>query len=199
MIYERLREKYKNKNDCVYLEEVADGTGSLIKRYADALVFWIWPSGGYEIEGFEIKHSKQDLDKELQDPTKWEAVGQYCSRWWLAVEDKSIVNLDRLPPMWGVIYPTKEQTKILRPASLLTPKPPTHKFMASLIRGYKKADDVILAREYEKGIAQGKTIGSDNYLVNNKVKMLQDSIAKFEQQSGIKINEYNGDIIGNQE
>jgi len=74
-LLEMLRNKHR-KADTIFLTEVADSTGCDISRYADAVAIHLWPSSGYEIEGYEIKLSVGDLQNELEDIRKWEGVGK---------------------------------------------------------------------------------------------------------------------------
>lgn len=75
-----LADKFKNDISTMFLTEVANSTGGEARRFADAVTIGLWPSKGYSVEGYEIKVSKSDLEHELQDITKWEAVGQFCDR-----------------------------------------------------------------------------------------------------------------------
>ncbi|MCP4569176.1 MAG: hypothetical protein GY841_16500 [FCB group bacterium] len=194
-VNQRLSAKY-SQGGCIYLAEVANSTGGNIKRYADGLALWLWPSKGLEIEGFEVKTSRSDLNKELQDVTKWESVGQYCTRWWLVVNDKSIVDMERIPAVWGVMYPTGWNMKIWRPASKLEPKPISPGFMMSVVRCASKITQRQLQESYERGCVAEKK------LKHTKVKCdyenLKMRLEKFEKISGINIDGYDGEMIGGQ-
>ena len=52
--------------------EVGNGTGARLRRHADAVAICNYPSRGYEIRGFEIKVSRNDLKSELDNCAKAE-------------------------------------------------------------------------------------------------------------------------------
>lgn len=195
-----LAEKFKNDVGTMFLTEVANSTGGNARRFADAVTIGLWPSKGYCVEGYEIKISKSDLEHELQDITKWEAVGQFCDKWWLVVSDKSFVDLQRLPPAWGVMYPTKSGTlRVLKPATKLEAKPFTKGFFASVLR--KGADhsgmiQKLQAERYagrQEGIEQGKKTASRGLC---DCERLKNKIDVFEKASGIELQNYGGDRLG---
>lgn len=70
-------------------------------RYADLLVMQLWPSDGLELHGFEIKASRTDLKRELEDPSKAEALAKYCHRWTLVTWNEAVVGTQELPEGWG--------------------------------------------------------------------------------------------------
>lgn len=90
----------------VVVPEVPNGTGSNVSRRADAIALGLWPSRGYEIHGYEVKVSRGDVRKELNDPSKADAVGRFCDYWWLVVEDLSIIDGLVVPSTWGILAPT---------------------------------------------------------------------------------------------
>lgn len=131
-----LRLRYPS-NSYAFFENVADRTGSA-NRYADALVMSLWQSRGLTLEGIEVKVTKQDVSRELSDPSKAEAVGKYCDAWWLAVGSREIVDLDKVPHGWGVLAPSKirgeTQMRVVKPAPKLDPVAMNRAFLASLLR-----------------------------------------------------------------
>ncbi len=70
----------------VFGEEIPNGTGYSKTRSMDAIAIGCWKSVGIQIIGFEIKDSRSDWLKELQDPTKSEAWKQYCHAWYLVAQ-----------------------------------------------------------------------------------------------------------------
>ena len=196
-----LEQKFRNDQGVMFLTEVANTTGGGARRFADAITFDLWPSRGYSIQGYEIKISKSDLEHELQDITKWEAVGQFCDKWWLVVGDKAIVDLQRLPATWGVMYPTKTgKLRILKPASKMKPKPFTKGFLASLMRKAGDHNGMItkLQNEYFRGREKGIELGKQNNpsTSSRKDDQLRKNVDEFEKASGISIGNYGGDRIG---
>ena len=63
--------------------EVPNATGGLSKRRADAVAMNLFPSKNYEIRGFEIKISKSDLKRDLDNGSKSNEVAKYCDYWFL--------------------------------------------------------------------------------------------------------------------
>lgn len=82
--------------------EVPNATGGLSKRRADAVAMNLFPSKNYEIRGFEIKVSKSDLKRDLDNGSKSNEVAKYCDYWFL-VTPKGLVKDELLPATWGVI------------------------------------------------------------------------------------------------
>jgi len=117
--------------------EVSDATGGRASRRADALALNLWPSRGLEIRGFEIKVSRSDLKRELDDPSKADAIGVYCHTWSLAVPKNLVRPSDPVPPAWGIFEVENHEGRFKR---LPTARPieevkaPTRMFMAAIAR-----------------------------------------------------------------
>ena len=77
----------------IVVTEVANGTGGHAKRHADALALGLWPSHGHAIIGYETKVSREDVKKELRDPSKADPVGKFCDEWNLVISDESIIDV----------------------------------------------------------------------------------------------------------
>lgn len=146
-----LRAKYASPQWGLF-EEVRSRTGfatSESERYIDALAIGLWPSTGLEVRGFEIKVSKSDWKKELQDPAKAEAFARFCDAWYI-VTPAGLVDAMDLPPMWGLIE-VDETGKRLREvvkAPKLTPQPLDRLFVAALVRSVHTD----LERRVRKGV-----------------------------------------------
>jgi len=199
-LFSRLHSKY-NREGYLFFDELSNATGDLRTRRADAVVLGIWPSTGYVLQGFEIKTSRADMDKELNDVEKWEAIGKYCDRWWLVVSDKSIVDLKRLPVVWGVMYPTKKRLKVYRPAAKLTPDPWPKRFVIAMILNYAKTVERekaklagLLNNKYREGYADGQK--KVTATANEEHRRLTRSVAEFEETSGLIIDKHNGQYLG---
>lgn len=199
-LFSRLHSKYR-RSGYLFFDELSNATGALANRRADAAVLGIWPSTGYTLQGFEIKVSRADLNNELNDVEKWEAIGKYCDRWWLVVADKSIVNLQRLPAAWGVMYPTKKLLRVFRPAAKLTPEPWPKRFVLAMILNYgnsfereKTQQTRLLSNKYREGLADGRQKATTT--ATKKHRLLAQSVAEFEKASGLEISRYNGDFLG---
>ena len=120
--------------------EVGDATGGRASRRADALAINLWPSRGLEIRGFEIKVSRSDLKRELEDPSKAEAVGVFCHTWCLATPVGLVRAEDMVPTSWGLFEVSEgapftgrfKRLPTQRPAEEV--KPPSRLFVAAIVR-----------------------------------------------------------------
>jgi hypothetical protein len=123
--------------------EVANGTGSHIRRYADAVAMNLFPSRGLELHGVEIKVSRGDWQRELKNPAKAETIFQYCDRWWIAAPE-NIVAQSELPPTWGLLELKGEKLRQVVAAPRLEPRPLTRQFIAAMMRRSAEVDHGII-------------------------------------------------------
>ncbi|MFA6167921.1 MAG: hypothetical protein WC700_14970 [Gemmatimonadaceae bacterium] len=93
------------------LSEVGNATGASVSRHADAIVMGLWPSRGLLIEGVEIKSTRGDWLRELQDPAKADPIAEKCDRWWV-LAGPGVVKPEELPPGWGLIVPMPAGDKL---------------------------------------------------------------------------------------
>jgi hypothetical protein len=194
-----MRERYKQPEWCLFFE-VANGTGGNAKRHADALAMNMYPSRGLAILGFEIKVSRQDLKRELENPDKAEAVAQYCNEWWLAVPEGLIRDEDNIPTPWGIIELISGKMWVKKKAQALEPKPVTKQFMAAVLRSAGKVDEATLQEARNKA-AQEITEYYERRL-NNEIesrtgnfKKLKEKVDEFKKATGQELNYYT-DIEG---
>ncbi len=91
----------------------------------------LWPSTGYELVGYEFKASRSDLKRDLQDLSKENAIGKYCTYWYLCLSDAKLMDGLVIPKEWGVLVvatrggvrllkqikkPTKRKAKAVTPS-----------------------------------------------------------------------------------
>jgi hypothetical protein len=86
----------------VKAEHVRSQTG-FDRRTADFVAVDTWASGKCATHGVEVKVSRSDWLRELKDPGKSAACMNWCTHWWLAVPDPTIVRDGELPPGWGLL------------------------------------------------------------------------------------------------
>ena len=195
-----MRKRYTQPEWAIFFE-VANGTGSNIRRYADAVAMNMFPSRGLEIAGFEFKVSRSDLKKELTTPEKAEAISQYCDLWYL-VTPKGLTNeSDQIPSNWGLLEVSEDGSmrQKVKPTKNENVKPVTRMFMASLLRGALKevdaafnaavreaAEERIAAakKSYDNSLEREK----ENFKANNHRRMA--SIAKMEEVTGIALENW---------
>lgn len=188
-VIERIKTKFPAPAFC-FLEQVANGTGARARRWADGVAMSVWPSRGYEIHGIEVKVSRYDWVKELNDPEKSSAVQKYCDRWWVATSEEKIVQPGELPPTWGWMVANGKGMKVLVEAPKLTPSPLDYPFLASVLRNMATADETKLKRAQADGHKEGFESGGKYH--QERYAELKKHVDEFEAASGIKIEVYCG-------
>jgi hypothetical protein len=180
--------------------EVGNGTGANKSRSADAVAMSLWPSRGLELHGFEIKVSRSDWRREAEDPTKAEAIAQYCDRWWIAAPP-DVVPEAELPPAWGLRVWDGRCWRVRREAAKTEVKPCDRAFLAALLRQAHKADaselDAVVAKRVE---TEKANIRAE---IDRQVKQrsyqhdaLQKAVSEFEKASGVSIETYDAGNVG---
>ncbi|HCA3439745.1 TPA: hypothetical protein MO340_004309 [Salmonella enterica subsp. salamae serovar 35:g,m,s,t:-] len=127
-----LRARFSQPEWAIFFE-VGDGTGSAQRRWADAVAMNMYPSRGLEVHGFEIKVSRGDWLRELQNPEKSAPIQRYCNRWWI-VCPKDIIHPGELPPTWGHYDVNSAGIRQVVAAPALSPEPIGKPFIAALLR-----------------------------------------------------------------
>lgn len=133
--------------------EVRESTGSVGGRSADAVMMSLWPSRGLEIHGVEIKVSRSDWRREAADPSKAEAVAQYCDRWWVHAAPGVVPDLSELPPAWGLREWSGRAWMTLREAEKTAAVPASRGFLAALLRRADETMRLIEKAAEERGAA----------------------------------------------
>ena len=155
-----LRERFPPPEWALFTEMI-NGTGFSKRRTADAVAMNTWPSRGLELWGFEIKRSRQDWKRELEDPAKAEVMASNCDRWYLVVDDEKIVQPGELPPAWGLMAPRGGKLAVKVEATKLEPKEWSKPFIAALLRraAMESVDQLAInaskAAGYEEGLKAG--------------------------------------------
>lgn len=190
-VFQALQKRHQPP-EWAFLSEVADGTGAVSHRKADAIVMNLWPSRGLELHGFEIKSDRGDWLTEIATPQKAEAVCKYCHRWWVAVGDAAIVRPGELPPTWGLLVPHSNNTlRIEVEAPKLVPLDISRSFLAALLRRSteQSADVHQLNSSYQQGLKQGEW--NAKQAIDGWQRRAEDAerrIKQFQEDSGIDIN-----------
>jgi hypothetical protein len=197
-----LRKRYPSAA-WAFLEQVANGTGYAKKyRWADALAMGLWPSRGMELHGIEVKVSRSDWLRELENPVKADEIHKYCHRWYLAVSDEKIVKPGELPPNWGLYVFNKDKMECKQEAFCATkPEPLDLLMVASILRSAVKADEGMLNSirnaGYSEGYESGKKYEASGLTRQaGELKELRESLAEFEKLSGLRVTRYTGPQIG---
>lgn len=184
--------------DWAFVEQVPNGTSLKKTRTADALAMHLWTTkGGIRLHGFEIKVSRSDWQKEMQDVSKSESFQRYCDYWWLVCPEK-VAKLEELPANWGLMTPGGETLKVRRPATInRAPEPVDRDFLAGIFRAVHRTapDKLAVDRARTEGYEHGYKAAKTKTLVRSDEALAQ-SLEDFEKKSGLKINGYNGEHLG---
>ena len=149
------------------------------------------------LHGVEVKVNRYDWLSEFRNPKKSAAVQKYCDYWWVAVSDESIVQPGELPDTWGLTVLNGKGTKVITPAPKLQPSAWDVEFVASVFRNMARASTVeiesAVKKAYEKGREEGREAESTHH---GYVRFSQESVDEFEGKSGVKIDSWDGERIG---
>jgi len=204
-IHSKLKDRYSGLEWATAFE-VADQTGGA-RRRCDMLAMGLWQSKGLYLHGHEIKVSRSDWLKEIDDPSKADAFAKRCHYWWI-VAPKGIVKLEELPANWGLLHcGDNSALRVGKAATKHEPEALTFRFFASCLRAFSDQSDIEkqLKREYQRGVQDANKrhdARSDTDIVRQlkplqyKIDNYERAIANFESGSGIKIDSYHGRRIG---
>jgi hypothetical protein len=175
------------------IPQVANGTGSNARRWADAIALSCWPSMGLELHGFEIKTYRGDWLRELGNGEKSQAVWKFCDRWWILAANDAVVLPGELPKTWGLIVPKGQKLHTVVAAPVLKPKPLTKTFVASILRNAMEVcvPDAAIRQEYDRGKAEGLKEGEESgkyhlERAKKKVAAIEAAISAFETTACVK-------------
>lgn len=179
------------------LGEVANGTGSNVRRHADAIAMSLWPSRGLLIRGFEIKVSKSDYRRESRDPMKAEEIAAFVDEWWIVTPPGLLDLALELPPAWGLMEPSGAKLCVTRRAERTEAKPLTRSFVAAILRGaqkqvVKQREGWIRREEIESEIEKARKDGEANAPIalrreQDELIRYQKAVATFAEATGIAI------------
>lgn len=183
--------------------QVNNGAGFAYGRTIDAIVFDTWPSSGLHFHGLEIKVTKTDLRRELQNTQKFAEFAPYLDLFSI-VAPKGIADLKLLPPKWGLYVMTDEGTLRARRKPLMLHDEGKRKtisrtmsaaFARALVVRSLSNEATIAA--YEDGMESGKNeLAYELKVANKTLESLRDTVAAFEKESGITIVSWRGKEIG---
>lgn len=136
------------------LFEVRNGTSWRANRSVDAVVMGLWPSLGMELWGMEVKVSRHDWKRELDNPGKASEVFGYFDRWFL-VAPEHVVGTGEIPEPWGWFVPENGRLRQMRTAA----KNPTVKgvdrhFLGALLRRVAQTDDAFIHARLEEALKE---------------------------------------------
>lgn len=180
-----------------FLRQVRNGTGFKRKtvRTADAFAVSCYPSRGLHFTGIEIKVSYADWRKELAAPDKADDLQRFCKYWYVAAP-KGVIPLAEVPDNWGLIECETNRTIATKDAPALTPIPPDMLLICSLLR--TSASGMVPYSQVADKIEEAKTLALNAHrsTTEHELKQLKEAVAEFERASGVKIDRWYGDSIG---
>lgn len=195
-----LRERYLAPEWAIFFE-VANGPGSLLRRYADAIAMSLFPSRGLDIHGFEVKVNRGDWIKELKQPEKAEEIAQFCDFWWVVAGGDDVVKLDEVPKNWGLLVSNGKELRQKKKCERLEPQPLSRKFVAALLRRAHEwmekqiRDDERVNEAREKAYEEGRKSITDNRTAT-ALEELSQAVRLFEEKSGVEITTYDAGQMG---
>lgn len=182
--------------------QVNSGAGYGYSRRLDAIVFDTWPGEGLTLHGLEIKISKTDLRRELQDVRKqadWLPHLDYFS----IVAPKGVVDLKLLPPKWGLFLPTDEGKLRARRKPLSLHNEDRRDISRSMAAAFTRAlvvrslSQEATASAFERGVESEKDRSkAEIERLSHDIESLRTAVQKFEETSGVKIRSWGGPSIG---
>lgn len=189
MIDKAIRERYQEPNWLLGFE-VGNSTGAELKRHADAIAMNQYPSRAFETIGIEVKISKGDLRRELEDADKCDEMYKYVNEWYLVVP-KGLANGELIPPNWGIMeyYETTGRLRIKKPAEwhdAVVDKG----FMIAFIRGLGRADEYTKQQTYKDAYNE---VQYQEAKAQKELAALQASLEKVRKATGIDLTEWNAD------
>lgn len=136
----------------IVLSELANSTGGNVRGFADAFAIGIWPSHRYEAHLYEFKISREDIKKELADPSKGDTVGKFADYRWLVISEEKLIETLVIPEGWGILTPKgsgdASVLRVVRKAPKQEAVPWTRGFIAAITRHV--SDKHVTKAEYEK-------------------------------------------------
>lgn len=180
--------------------EVANGTGAIRPRYADAVAMNLWPSRGLSIHGFEIKISRSDWQVELKNPVKADELARHCDHWWI-VAAKGVVRDGELPPTWGLYEIDGRGVTMKVQAPKLAEPALTREFMAALVRragefAGRNVEDEVKKRIVDAEAGLERRIDERVKYRTRELERHQYTLEAFEKAAGFKIGDWDAETFG---
>lgn len=203
MVMDAIHKEHPGPEQWIVVSEVPDATSFDKGRSADAIAFGCWKSAGLGIHGYEIKVSRSDWTRELQQPQKAAGFIKRCTFWWLICPE-GVANVAEMPHDWGLKEVKwtagKGYSVKIRKRALLNPEPKWHpNGIAALLRcawrrsPEGKAFDAAVAKAYAEGregveeLIDSRVKSATGQLLRRNTE-LEEAIRIFEQSSGLRIS-----------
>lgn len=153
-------QKFSDSRQYAIATEVGLTTGGS-RRRIDMVIVNCYASNHFRIDGIEIKVSKADLRRELEDPDKHVAFFDLLDYYTLACPE-SIADLSLLPPKWGLLAVSDDGRAYYRRKPLALHDSVNRTVPRGFFAGYVRAiqqyspSAKTLAAEYDRGVKDGR-------------------------------------------
>jgi hypothetical protein len=183
--------------------QVNNGAGFRYNRTLDAVVFDTWPSSGLYLHGLEIKCSKGDFRRELQDTAKFAEVADHLDLFSI-VAPPHVADVEAMPAKWGLYSPTKSGTlKARRKPMMLHDEGKRNSVDRSFAAAFARAlvtrslSDGGHQEAYEKGKAEAtKALDYELKLAQGEAEKAKTMVQEFETASGIALSGWRAGKMG---
>ncbi|MFI6055477.1 hypothetical protein ACIBCO_35995 [Streptomyces violascens] len=178
----------------IYLTEVTDPGG--LGRRADAVHIGLWQSrGAGRIDVCELKTSRSDFRRELEQPSKAEAWWPYCTTFSIVSPGTDITPPDELPPGWGLLIPSPRGGRRFK--TVVKPAERQPKLTVGLLLTVLKCTETTrtnalaaqgrhLRDQYAQELRKAREEGSADPRARERLKLL----SQLEHAMAVKLGDY---------
>lgn len=191
-----LHERYSDRRRYAYAEEVGNSTGLEQTRRLDMVVVDCYKSNGFAFEGIEIKISKSDLRRELQDSSKHNIFYPNLDYYSLAAP-AGIVDIDLAPKHWGLYFVDVAEDGAMSMRTYRKPCSLHDEFISNLDKGFiaallrsmwgtRPTDSMLSAARkegYEAALIESETVDYKRYV--EQLMEENKSLRKLPERLGI--------------
>jgi hypothetical protein len=202
----------------ILMEKVRDCSGFEGSVTADAVAFGLYASRGFEVHAFEAKADRSDWLRELGQPEKAEPIAAMVDYFWVVAPGPEVVPVTDMPAHWGLLYVSRAGADVrVRQVRKALKLPHTRydarygnllarPFVAAMLtRLWKRTKDAeiraasavppselepALSKSYDDGVGMGRKAAE------RELADFRESVERFEQASGIKLERWNGAHVG---
>lgn len=197
-VYKAICNRFSDTSQYAIASEVGLSTGGA-RRRIDVVVVNCYNSNNFRIDGIEIKVSKADLRRELENPDKHTSFFDRIDYFTLACP-QDIVDLSIIPKKWGVlvVYPNGK-TKYRRRPLALHDEPNRsipRGFFAEYVRAIQhfSPSKKMLSAEYRRGLEDGITSEKRRYQYEqNRVEREAKKLKEYDNLIS-RLNLWSGDV-----
>ena len=176
-------QKFSDTRQYAVATEVGLSTGGS-RRRIDMVIVDCYASHSFRIDGIEIKVSKADLRRELEDPDKHVAFFDLLDYYTLACPE-GIADLSLLPPKWGLLVVSDDGRAYYRRKPLALHDSTNRTVSRGFFAGYVRAiqhyspSAKALASEYDRGVKDG--IAQEKRHMRYQQERLSRDVERLEQ------------------